>query len=311
MPQQPNSDCPVTVIIPAFNSHSTIERAVESILRQTILPREILIIDDGSTTPIESAFSSIPSFVKIVRQANGGAASARNRGLDEADSEYVAFLDADDYWLPTKLERQLSAFAEHESLGLVYSRFLEQVPHEEPALHSKRIRHFPEFDKCQRYSGRDVFDVACCVWTGTVVARRSTIGDQRFRSGFEPAEDREFWATLVEKCEVMCLSDALSIAVLEPGSLSRTNIERDCGNMLRVIAHFQNSLGWRGTWWWKRRTFRRWASEYLGQQSPAALRPAFWRLCYEPWSLEAMWVVMKSLSLTATGGFQRRSSPST
>jgi teichuronic acid biosynthesis glycosyltransferase TuaG len=96
----------VTVIIPAYNAQAFLARAIGSVERQTFLDFEILVIDDGSTdATAETAqgFSSVGYF----RQPHLGAAAARNRGLEEANGEFIAFLDADDEWLPEKLARQL------------------------------------------------------------------------------------------------------------------------------------------------------------------------------------------------------------
>lgn len=287
---------PVSVVIPAYNAHHTIQRAIDSVVEQLTQPLEILIVDDGSSPTIESALPNPSSLVRVIRQENGGAAAARNKGIDEARGDFIAFLDADDYWLPNKLTLHQQAFREHPELGMTFSRFFEQRPNDAFELPTKRIRMFPEFNRCRLYQGRDLFDVACCVWTGTVVARRDCIGNHRFQSGLEPAEDRAFWIRILENGPTMCLEQALAVAVLEPGSLSRTHIDRDCQNMLRVINMTRATLGWRGTWWWKRRTFRRWASEYLGANNSAAWRPALRRWCYEPWSPEAAWIVMKSFS---------------
>lgn len=95
----------VTVIIPAFNPEpSWLQDAIESAVGQDPSPLEVLVIDDGSRIPV------VPDphpLVRVVRQENGGVASARNRGLDLARGEMVAFLDQDDQWLPGKLSAQL------------------------------------------------------------------------------------------------------------------------------------------------------------------------------------------------------------
>lgn len=102
----------VSVIIPAYKSRKTLPAALTSISRQTVKPLEILVCDDGSPdrtwdylVGLDGHYRGIP--LRIFRQANGGAGAARNRCLAAAKGKYVAFLDADDQWLPTKLERSL------------------------------------------------------------------------------------------------------------------------------------------------------------------------------------------------------------
>jgi len=99
----------VESIIPYYRASRTIARAVESALGQTVRPHEILIIDDGSPDDAASATKQFGSSVTLIRKPNGGAASARNLGIEQAKGEWIAFLDADDYWEPSKLERQLAS----------------------------------------------------------------------------------------------------------------------------------------------------------------------------------------------------------
>src|ERR1051326_205992 len=113
----------VSVIIPTYNSAHYLADAVESVLSQTFQDIEVLIIDDGSTDETETVIQRYGSLVRCFRQRNSGVAVARNRGIEESRGEYVAFLDADDTWLPHKLERQLAALDECSDYGACYSAF--------------------------------------------------------------------------------------------------------------------------------------------------------------------------------------------
>ena len=97
----------VSVIIPAYNAQEFLARAIRSVERQTFTDFEIVVIDDGSTDETAEVARGFGS-VRYVRGAHGGEAAARNRGLDEARSELVAFVDADDEWLPQKLAQQIA-----------------------------------------------------------------------------------------------------------------------------------------------------------------------------------------------------------
>jgi cellulose synthase/poly-beta-1,6-N-acetylglucosamine synthase-like glycosyltransferase len=100
---------PVTVsaIIPAYNAAATIAAAIESVLAQTRLPDEIIVVDDGSKDETAAIAGRFGPAVRLVRQANAGCGQARNTGARESCGDWLAFLDADDLWLPTKLERQI------------------------------------------------------------------------------------------------------------------------------------------------------------------------------------------------------------
>jgi len=114
----------IDVIIPVYNGAQFLEEAVLSAVRQTLAPARILICDDGSTdeTPqIAQRLSQMFESVEHLRLAHGGVASARNGGLRAATGEYVAFLDADDVWIPAKLRTQMDVFARADSrVGVVH-----------------------------------------------------------------------------------------------------------------------------------------------------------------------------------------------
>jgi glycosyltransferase involved in cell wall biosynthesis len=101
----------VSVIIPAYNAARTLETTVQSVYGQSLQDFEIVIVDDGSkdnTLEVAQRIAASDSRIKVVAQSNSGAAAARNAGIKAAMGEYVAFLDADDLWLPQKLERQIA-----------------------------------------------------------------------------------------------------------------------------------------------------------------------------------------------------------
>jgi Glycosyl transferase family 2 len=101
-----------SVVIPAYNAELFIERTLRSVLRQTYSNLEVIVVNDGSadkTRVIAESVAATDDRVRIISVPNGGVAKARNTGLTEATGEFVAFLDADDLWHPTKIERQVAA----------------------------------------------------------------------------------------------------------------------------------------------------------------------------------------------------------
>ena len=109
----------VSVIIPAYNAAAYISRAIESALAQTHAPLEILVIDDGSSDATPEIVGRLPVPVRLVRKSNGGPASARNLGASLARGEWLAFLDADDWWFPEKLRVQLE-YATGPEIGMLH-----------------------------------------------------------------------------------------------------------------------------------------------------------------------------------------------
>jgi glycosyltransferase involved in cell wall biosynthesis len=288
----------VTVIIPAYRAAGTIARALDSVLTQSCPPAEILVVDDGSPDDTAGAVRLYGERVKLLRKPNGGAASARNVGLDRARGELIAFLDADDYWEPHKLERQLAILNSHPELGLVCGRWFTQEPG--AARMAPPTCTDADFDRVLAATGSLAFSVATKMWTSTILVRRNVVGTHRFTSGLEPAEDRDLWVRLVAAAPVYLSSEPLATYVQEPGSLCRSNVDRDYGNMVRVIHRHVHLLGRHGVRHWEAETFRKWAARYLGVGQPrAALAPAWNRLRREPWSPEGWWVLLKSSFLAS------------
>lgn len=114
----------VSCIVPVYNGARFLGEGLDSILAQTHRDLEIIVVDDGSTDGSGDVARGFGDPVTVVRQDNAGPAAARNRGVAEATGDFVAFLDADDLWVETKLERQLARFQARPELG--YSVTLTQ-----------------------------------------------------------------------------------------------------------------------------------------------------------------------------------------
>lgn len=114
----------VSVVIPLYNSSSTIENALNSVGQQSHAPLEIIVVDDGSTddsaAKVEAFAATHPKlFINLIRKANGGVSTARNAGMKAAKGDYIALLDADDEWLPQKLSLQMEILAQHPEIDLL------------------------------------------------------------------------------------------------------------------------------------------------------------------------------------------------
>lgn len=114
-----NGSTDYTVIIPAYDAAVTIGESIASIRAQSRVPRRIIVVDDGSTD--ETAAIAAP-YADVIRQENAGPGAACNRGLVEVDTPFVAYLDADDLWLPEKAATQLAVFAATPSVAGVFAR---------------------------------------------------------------------------------------------------------------------------------------------------------------------------------------------
>ncbi len=112
----------VSVIIPAYNSLKYLPQALESVQKQSFTNWEVVVVNDGSSDDIVKWFSEVKDErVKLISQQNQGVSVARNTGIFNSQGEYVAFLDADDVWEVTKLEKQAACLDEDANVGLVHT----------------------------------------------------------------------------------------------------------------------------------------------------------------------------------------------
>lgn len=119
-----NGNVEIDVVVPAYNAGRYIECCLASVIAQTVRVQQVIVVDDGST---DDTCAKVRAFamrtdieIRLVSQLNAGPSAARNKGLSLTRGDYIALLDADDVWLPTKLEKQLSLFASNPRLGVAY-----------------------------------------------------------------------------------------------------------------------------------------------------------------------------------------------
>lgn len=111
----------VSVIIPSYNCERYLAEAIDSVLAQTYQNLEIIVVDDGSTDDTAKLLQGYGKRIRAIHQQNQGVALARNHGIQQAQGEWIAFLDADDVFLPHKLAAQITLAAEYPELGMIHS----------------------------------------------------------------------------------------------------------------------------------------------------------------------------------------------
>jgi len=187
------SSLPVTVIVPAYNASASLQRAISSVLAQSQQAAEIIIVDDASSddtwNEIERLRTAVvgPKLVTIRLAENLGAADARNAAWDVASQQYVAFLDADDFWHPRKLEVQYGWMSRHPNVALCGHRC-------EVADGGLEV-FSPIAETPVRYFGLNSFLVANRLSTPTVMLKRAL--GFRFAKGKRYAEDYLLWMSIV------------------------------------------------------------------------------------------------------------------
>lgn len=154
----------VSCIVPVHNGERFLKEAVDSIFAQTHRPIEVIVVDDGSTDGTPEVALSYGARVKCVRQDNAGPAAARNRGVEEARGEFIAFLDSDDTWMPTKIAGQVERFASDPGLGIclchIRNVWEPEVAEEERRLQGhRRTQPVPGYSTVALMARASVFGV--------------------------------------------------------------------------------------------------------------------------------------------------------
>lgn len=129
----------VSVVIPAFNAGRYLRSALGSVLGQTWPAAEIIVVDDGSTDDTAVIAATFPG-VRLIGKAHSGIAATRNAGVAEASHDYLAFLDADDLWMPEKLEKQFAFLASNPDIAGVFGKVRQFVSPELPDEERARYR---------------------------------------------------------------------------------------------------------------------------------------------------------------------------
>ena len=228
----------VSVVLPCFNAEATLERALASIAQQNYRHLEVIAVDDGSTdrTPdiLESRADVVQRVIRLPR--NCGAAAARNAGLARAQGEYVAFLDADDEWLPGKLSRQVIAIAPHPRMTFVScnARVIDAANKSATPAFQDLLPETP--GQAWKVLLADTF-----VWTPTVLARRASLMEVNgFDESLVIAEDQDLWIRLALLGEVGFIDEVLAVIHERPGSLSSAGAQLILDNTLAmVLRHVQ------------------------------------------------------------------------
>ncbi len=209
----------ISAVIPAYNNGKYIGRAIESVLAQSYKPLEVIVVDDGSTDNTKEIVASFGDEVRYIHKDNGGASSARNAGILAAKGDWVAFLDADDQWLPCRLKNQVLLLEKAPSLNWVSSNYINCLCLSERKAPYNPVRRIESILKGRlslSYYDAVIRDVAG--WTGTMLIKKNCLIEAGlFNDNYQLAEDLDMW------WRIACRSEQIGI-VAEPAAIYHTQI---------------------------------------------------------------------------------------
>ena len=226
--------CPekVSVIIPTYNSASVLPDAIASVLAQTRPVNEIIVVDDGSTDATAAVCGTMRHRIRYIRQANARASAARNTGISAATGDWLAFLDADDEWLPEKLALQFEALGARPqaafcisaaSVWSTHGRRFQLVRYDGPQ-ETERLR--------AELLVRNIFTGLC----SSILVRRSAIEAVGGFAAGKGCEDRRLAIDLLAEHEIVLIDEPLIRQ--RPGPAHWTDPRKQRRAMLRLILDY-------------------------------------------------------------------------
>lgn len=234
----------VSVMMPVFNAETYLAEAVESVLTQTFVDFEFLIIDDGSTDRSKSIlqdYAERDSRIRLTNQANTGYVVALSRMIDQAQGTFLARMDADDICHRERFQRQVAVLETHDNIGAVgsavqlidaQSRFLrlENSASDHNEIQQRLLRG------------------ECPVCHPAVMMRADTLRRVGgYRATYEPAEDRDLWLRIGEVAEVVNLPEPLLQYRLHHNSISQCQREKQVAQLERICRDAWGRRGISGT----------------------------------------------------------------
>lgn len=256
----------VSVVVPTYNRGAAIASTIESVLAQTLKASEfeIVIVDDGSTDDtwefLQSAYANHPQ-IRLFRTPNGGVAKARNFGLEQARGEFTAYLDHDDLWKPSKLQRQRLVLEEKPEVGMVYSGWREIAPSGEEV--SPALREYNEgwWQPAEGEVGwwtympsRKTFLRNPIISMSVPLMRTELVKEVGgFDQEMVPSDDWDFWLKLSRRTQFAYVAEPL-VDYIYHDAQQHTNMEKATDSWLKIIKKHKVSLVQSPlVWLWQRR----------------------------------------------------------
>ncbi|WP_182915631.1 glycosyltransferase family 2 protein [Massilia cavernae] len=218
----------VSVIIPCYNAERYIGATIASVLAQGQAGMEIIVVDDGSSDGSVALVRREFPQVRVEQQVNAGVAAARNRGLGMARGEWVAFVDADDIWLPGKLAAQFAQMDAVPGCRMSYTAW-QVWPSAAPLPTSEQLEQLAAIaGDSARWGGASGWIypdllLDCVVWTSTVLARRSLFEEI---GGFDPTlrigEDYDLWLRASRVTPIHRVAHPYALYRIHPASITKS-----------------------------------------------------------------------------------------
>ena len=194
----------ISVIVPTYNRAQQLPRALDSILCQSCSPKEIIVVDDGSTDETSALMTSEYPEIVFIQQQNAGVSSARNVGIKRASGDWIAFLDSDDEWLPEKLEIQMKALYENPEIKICHTNEIW-------IRNGKRVNPKKKHEKFGGWIFQKCLPL-CCISPSSVIIHKSIFKEiGLFDYSLPVCEDYDLWLRITARNPVLYIEEPFLI----------------------------------------------------------------------------------------------------
>ncbi|MFP4579084.1 MAG: glycosyltransferase family A protein [Candidatus Sumerlaeia bacterium] len=205
----------VSVVIPAYNSAEFIDRAIRSAVEQDYEPKEIIVVDDGSTDETPEKVKAWGDKVRYFRQENQGPDPARNLGVEKARGEFIAFLDSDDEYLPGRLSKCVQPMIDDPEVGMVWCLVIQHFPNGQEIIFG--------------HEGHEKYPFKWRIWqssrqqtSGTTIRRNIYLSVHGFDRPLLAFADHDLFMRVREVSKVKMIDEPLLVYYVRPTSRSRS-----------------------------------------------------------------------------------------
>ena len=194
----------ISVIVPTYNRAHQLPRTLDSILCQSCSPKEIIVVDDGSTDETLALMTSEYPEIVFIQQQNTGVSSARNVGIKRASGDWIAFLDSDDEWLPEKLEIQMKALYENPEIKICHTNEIW-------IRNGKRVNPKKKHEKFGGWIFQKCLPL-CCISPSSVIIHKSFFKEiGLFDYSLPVCEDYDLWLRITARNPVLYIEEPFLI----------------------------------------------------------------------------------------------------
>ena len=229
----------VDIVIPTYNCAAYIGKALESVFSQGDHSFRILVVNDGSTDDTEDVLQPYMDRIEYFSKPNEGVVATRNYALERLESEFVAFLDADDVWLPGKIDKQIAVLTSDASVGGVYGN-ARLIDHEGASRNRVYVSQ-----EIREELVPDIYPFLFLknpIPTSTLILRREHLETAgKFDDALPGTEDYDMWLRVARSTRLQYIDEPLALYRVHGSNISNNLLARHRDNLIILYRHLEHS----------------------------------------------------------------------